>query len=71
MKTHIQNTIILILFLTTTVSCTSAKAATPTPTLLAYPDELDLVLVHDEVSTRINNARVTQGIKPMLWDETL
>jgi len=71
MKTHIQNTIILILFLTITVSCTNPKAATPTPTLLPYPDALDLALVHDEVSARINNARVAQGMEPMLWDETL
>ncbi len=72
MRMRIQKAVILLLLLLPiTTSCAIAQAATPTPTLLPYPDELDLVLVHDGVTARINEARAAQGIRPLAWDEVL
>ncbi len=68
---RIQKAVILLLLLPITASCAGAQAATPVPTLLPYPDELDLVLVHDGVVARINEARAAQGIRPLVWDDTL
>ena len=49
----------------------AASWTTPIPTLLLYPDGLDVVLVHDEIVALVNDARAAQAMEPLLWDEAL
>ena len=62
---------LLVLFSLTVVGCTTADITALTPTLLLYPDALDVLLVHEAVTTRVNEARVDQGKHPLNRDETL
>jgi hypothetical protein len=43
----------------------------PTPTLLSYPDALDVVLVYEEVTAAVNGARAEHRVTPLQWDEDL
>jgi hypothetical protein len=44
---------------------------TSTPTLLPYPDALDVAAVQQEVTWLINAVRIDQDHEPFQWDETL
>ena len=57
----------------TTVEMTIITPTPPpaTPTLLPYPDALDVLLVHEAVTSRVNEARIEKGEHPLEWDETL
>ena len=71
-------TAILPLLLLFTLSCRSVEidiitptAVAPTPTLLPFPKTLDLLIVHDEVTARVNQARVADGQVRLQWDDVL
>ena len=57
----------------TTVEMTIITPTPPpaTPTLLPYPDALDVLLVHEAVTSRVNEARAEQGKHLLEWDEGL
>ena len=42
-----------------------------TPTLVPYPDSLDIALVHDEVTMLINSIRTSHEVETLAWDEDL
>jgi hypothetical protein len=46
-------------------------AETTTPTLLPYPDTLDIVPVQEAMVNRINEIRADHGLGSLLWDESL
>jgi uncharacterized protein YkwD len=69
---------ILLLLALFMVSCTHVEivittrtAPAATPTLLPYPDALDVVLVHEEVTAAVNKARAEHGTARLQWDEYL
>jgi uncharacterized protein YkwD len=68
---HIHNGELALLLALTTFRCTSVGFPTPPPTLLPYPDALDVMLVHEEVTAAVNEARAERGIAPLKWDEEL
>jgi uncharacterized protein YkwD len=74
----LKKTVILISLATITASCGAIeiRVITPTipqlqPTLLPYPDALDVALVHAAVTARVNKARADAGSAALQWDPVL
>jgi uncharacterized protein YkwD len=50
---------------------TARLVATETAAPLPYPDALDVALVHEAVTARVNGARDSAAKPPLLWDDDL
>jgi len=77
-KRRVQTTAIWVLIplsgvprATVEITVVAPTSRQPTPTLLPYPDALDVVVVHEAVMARINEARAEAGLPALLWDDTL
>ncbi len=66
---HGGHRLLLLLLVAALFSCAGGEAATSMSTLLPYLD--DLVLVHDAIVARVNDARTEQGGVLLVWDEDL
>jgi uncharacterized protein YkwD len=74
----LKKTVILISLAAITASCGGIEIRVITPTvpalmrtLLPYPDALDVVLVHDAVTARVNDVRANVGKAALQWDPVL
>jgi uncharacterized protein YkwD len=74
----LKKIVILASLATITASCGSIEIRVITPTvpalihtLLPYPDALDVVLVHDAVTARVNDVRANAGKAALQWDPVL